>query len=244
MDKETKHVSVKAELKTEGDAAGTVSAVFSTFDVVDSDGDIVVASAFENGQQVPMAWAHDWREPVGKGAIHVTPEHARFDGAFFLQTERGNEAYKTTKAMGDLQEWSWGFRVSDARYEERDGQSVRVILKADVYEVSPVLKGAGVGTYTQSIKASPEGMTYADQAEAALAAVKALVDRTEALAAVRAQDGRRLSDAHMARLAALKDDLERIIGANVAPMPAKEAERLLLEYQRTRAMLAGVAVGD
>jgi len=241
MAKETKQVTVQAELKTEGDAAGSVSAVFSTFDVVDSDNDIVVASAFEDGQQAPMAWAHDWQKPVGKGVIHITPQHARFDGGFFLDTEAGAEAYSTVKAMGDLQEWSWGFRVLDAAYEERDGVSVRVITKADVFEVSPVLRGAGVGTHTQSIKeATTEGMTYKDEASAALAAAERFVTRTEALAATRAEDGRLLSDEHMKRLVALKTLIETVIGLNVAPRPAIDwadmERRLALYARRARAL--------
>ena len=44
----------------------------------------------------------------------VQEKQGVFDGGFFLETDAGLEAYKTVKAMGTLQEWSWGFRVVDA----------------------------------------------------------------------------------------------------------------------------------
>ncbi len=54
---ETKHVTTTASLKARGDE-GTVEAVFSTFGVVDRDGDVVLASAFTDGQPAPLVWAH------------------------------------------------------------------------------------------------------------------------------------------------------------------------------------------
>lgn len=148
---EEKSLTVPATLP-EGAPDGTLEAVFSTFDIVDSDGDIVAASAFTDGQQVPLTWAHDWTQPVGKGVIRVMPDRAVFAGQFFLDTAAGREAYQTVKNMGDLQEYSWGFRVLNSDYAERDGQDVRVITKAEVYEVSPVLVGANRQTGTLALK--------------------------------------------------------------------------------------------
>jgi hypothetical protein len=81
---------------------------------------------------------------------------------FFLDTTAGLDAYRTVKAMGDLQEWSWGFRVTDADYGEMDGATVRYIKGAELYEVSPVLVGANRDTATLAIKAA------AQQAKAAI----------------------------------------------------------------------------
>ncbi len=143
-------------LKGEG-PEGTVTAVFSTFGVVDKDMDIVEPSAFTPGQQVPMTWAHNWSMPVGRGVILLEQDRALFSGHFFMATQAGQEAYKTVKAMADLQEWSWGFQVLDAAYETRDGVPIRVIKKAQVYEVSPVLVGAGEDTATLAIKTGSPG---------------------------------------------------------------------------------------
>ncbi len=238
--------SVRAPLQLkQGGEPGSVTAVFSTFDVVDSDDDIVLASAFTHGQAVPMTWAHRWDMPVGKGQILVEETQAVFDGAFFIDTDTGLEAYRTVKAMGALQEWSWGFRVLDAVYEERDQKYIRIIKRAEVFEVSPVLVGAGVGTYTRDIKS---GMPYADQADAVLAAVRDLAERSKALAALRATDGRSLSDAHRKRLQDTMEALEAV-GAEIQallkaaePAPPVNVQQLYVEFQRTVATLNGVAI--
>ena len=142
---------ISLELK-EGEEGGLV-ACFSTFGIVDKDLDVVEASAFTPGQEVPLTWSHDWSAPVGKGTILVETDRALFSGRFFTETQAGQEAYKTVKAMGRLQQYSWGFSVLDSVFETRDGQPVRVIKKAQVYEVSPVLVGAGENTRTLAIKA-------------------------------------------------------------------------------------------
>lgn len=201
---ELKSLTVPASLP-DGAPDGSLEAVFSTFDIVDSDGDIVAASAFTDGQAVPLTWAHDWTQPVGKGVIRVLPDRAVFAGQFFLDTAAGREAYQTVKNMGDLQEYSWGFRVLDSDYAERDGQDVRVITKAEVYEVSPVLVGANRQTGTLALKrlltdGHESGLTFADEADAVLAAARRFAERAAALAATRAKDGRMLSAANVDRL--------------------------------------------
>ena len=63
MAAQTKRLSAPLTLKA--DDAGAVSAVFSVFDVIDGDGDVVTKSAFTAGQEVPLVWHHDWSQPVG-----------------------------------------------------------------------------------------------------------------------------------------------------------------------------------
>ncbi len=144
---ETKRLDV-----TLAQAEGTVTARFARVGVVDKDGDVVAASAFTPGQEVPMTWNHEWGDPVGKGIVKLVGEEVRLEGRFFLETARGREAYATVKAMGNLQEWSWGFRATAVQYEQREGRRVRVITGAELYEVSPVLVGAGRGTGTVALK--------------------------------------------------------------------------------------------
>lgn len=133
-------------------AEGSVTARFARVGVVDKDGDVVAASAFTAGQEVPMTWHHEWGEPIGKGVVRLVGEEVRLEGRFFLETARGREAYATVKAMGALQEWSWGFRATSVQYEQREGRRVRVITGTELYEVSPVLVGAGRGTGTVALK--------------------------------------------------------------------------------------------
>jgi len=145
----------KLTLKTAEDGGeGAFTAVFATLGVKDLDGDITVPGAFQEGQAVRIArWGHDWGDlPVGKGVIHADEKEAWVEGQFFLETQGGQEHYKTVKALGDLQEWSYGFDILEDARGEQDGEPVRLLKKLDVFEVSPVLLGAGIDTRTEAIK--------------------------------------------------------------------------------------------
>ena len=154
------------EFKTTDDEKGNVEAVFSVFNNLDSDGDVVLPGAIKSGfkdDQVPMVFAHKWDQPIGKGKIVQEDDKAVFKGKFFMGTEAGKEAYNLAKEMGDLQEWSFGFRINDYEVAEfqKDGESVgdvRYLKDLEVYEVSPVLVGANRETYTLAIKSGEEAI--------------------------------------------------------------------------------------
>lgn len=148
---ETVYKSASVTVKDEG--PGSVVAKFSTFDIVDRSGDIVRPSAFTDGQSVPMVWSHDWTKPIGKGVIRVTATHAEFHGSFF-RTSAGQEARETVREMGDLQEWSWGFRITGT--QRNDNIEGLDIVKAEPFEVSPVLVGANPQTSTLAVKSERE----------------------------------------------------------------------------------------
>lgn len=140
---------------------GTVQAIFCRFNVKDYDGDLILPEAFEDGAEVLIsAYGHKtwWGEmPVGRGVIRVDAEKAvaMLDGGFFLDTVGGKETFSVVKATGDLQEWSFGFDVletGELTEELRQRGVRRVIKKVLVYEVSPVMIGAGIDTETTSIK--------------------------------------------------------------------------------------------
>jgi uncharacterized protein YicC (UPF0701 family) len=105
-----------------------------------------------------------------------------------------------------------------------------------------VLIGAGMGTYTAAIKGHT---AYADEGEAVLAAVSTFVERSKALAAMRAKEGRVLSDANRKRLTGLLESLQAV-EADIAELlsatepPAKGADigRLFTEFQSIRFELA------
>ena len=151
------------DLEFKADGEGKVSAVFSVFNTLDSDGDVVVPEAIKSGFKsgsVPMVWAHKWDMPIGKGEIKSDGDKATFEGSFFMDTESGKEAYNLVKAMGDLQQWSFGYRVNDSeRGKFKSGDKdvdARYLKDLSVYEVSPVLVGANQDTYTMTIKSNKE----------------------------------------------------------------------------------------
>lgn len=135
---------------------GTVSAVFSTFNVIDSDGDVTMSDAFTNGAEVAIsAYGHtSWGGalPAGKGVIRTTKSEAILEGQFFMDTTHGKDTFAVVKAMGGRQQWSYGFDILDAAPGTFDGKDVQFLQKLDVHEVSPVLVGAGVNTRTLAAK--------------------------------------------------------------------------------------------
>ncbi|GAA4221514.1 hypothetical protein FHR32_005120 [Streptosporangium album] len=158
MDAKGLHVEIKDEVK------GQVKAVFSTFNVIDSDKDVTPPGAFEDGAPVLIsAYGHtSWQGelPVGKGTIRQTSKEAIFEGQFFMNTDHGKNAFLTVKELSDagLQEWSFGYDPVDYSFGEFDGQKVRFLNKLKVHEVSPVLLGAGVNTRTLSAKSAGPGI--------------------------------------------------------------------------------------
>lgn len=202
----------RPEFKATGDA-GEFRATIATLNVIDHEGDVTRPGAFAPGTPVKvMGWGHNWGAlAVGKGVIGADDTHAWVDGRFFLETDHGKQHYLTVKGLGDLQEWSYGYTVGQASYGEQEGRSVRFLEKLNVFEASPVMLGAGIGTGTDSIKSGTAGMTLDDHTAAVLAANAEYVDRLKALAALRAKEGRTLSTANMARLQGHHDALMTVV---------------------------------
>ena len=200
------------EFKVDGDEAGTVEAVFSVFNVRDYDGDVVKSGAIPNDTKVTVAWAHDWSKPVGKGTVTVDDNKAVFKGKFFTDTESGNEAYKIVKNMGADQEWSWGFKALetlDGNPENYEGLKTREITKVDIFEVSPVLRGANAHTETLAVKSRQQ--SFADQCKSTLDVVSSLVERAKSLADLRAKDNRTIGEASNEALLDIVDELQKCI---------------------------------
>lgn len=149
----TKTFQAAMEIKADGQP-GEFRAVFSTFNVIDKDGDVTLPGAFKEGAPVRISyWGHRWQDlPVGRGVIHADDKKAWVDGQFFLDTQAGKETYLTVKNLGDLQEWSYGYDIQDSETGQFDGQDVRFLKAIEVAEVSPVMLGAGIDTRTESIK--------------------------------------------------------------------------------------------
>ena len=147
------HVEVKSQDR------GEVSAIFSTYHLRDSDNDVVLPGAFEDGASVLISsYQHtSWQGalPAGKGRIRSTHSEAVLDGQFFMDTSHGRDTFAVVKSLAEsgLGEWSYGYDVLDSEPGEFDGQPVKFLRKVRVFEVSPVLRGAGVNTRTLAAKA-------------------------------------------------------------------------------------------
>lgn len=163
LHKTASRVSVKSADK------GEVSVVFSTLNVKDADGDVVVPGAFppDGTPVVISAYSHASQDfkggllPVGRGTLRSTDTEAIMDGAFFMDTTGGRDTFSVVKQLGELQEWSYSLEDVTSEPGMLNGEPVNFVKRIGrVKEVSPTLIGSGVGTRTLEVK-SHQGDTAA-----------------------------------------------------------------------------------
>jgi HK97 family phage prohead protease len=156
MNHETKTLTVEKM-----NASGQGLARLATLSGVDHDGDTYAKGAFtwkKGGEQwAPILPAHNRTAmPLGKARVYEDGDTVYAELHLNLATQAGRDWHETLKfdleKGGAVQEWSYGFAVLDHAKEQRDGQTVRVLKQVDVHEVSPVIRGAGIGTATLSLK--------------------------------------------------------------------------------------------
>ena len=156
------------ELKCPGDmdctcdeAEGYLKAAFCKFGDVDKDGDIVHAGAVGKQDVILSAYQHMSHRgalPVGKGRVYEEDGWGVFEGHLNMEMQSGRDHYSAMKFTGELQEFSWGFAVTEYTYTDGTSfwDSTLNIYKTEIYEVSPVLVGAGNGTHTMELKSARE----------------------------------------------------------------------------------------
>jgi hypothetical protein len=224
----------RVEIKDED--KGEVTAVFATLGVIDSDGDVTVKGAFDNGAKVRIsAYGHSsWNGtlPVGKGSIREVGDEAILDGRFFLDTPAGADTFKVVKELGadGLQEWSYGYDPVEYSFGEFEEQQVRFLNKLKVHEVSPVLLGAGIGTRLLTAKS---GMKFGEHVEAVMADVDALTTRAAEVVALRSEKGKAISDVSadlLGRLAVSVKRLEELLAGPATDTTADDVAREFARY--------------
>lgn len=215
-----------AEFKTIDDAEGIAEMIVSVFHNIDDGGEIVMPGFFagsierrKTGDGRPRAkgvWAHDWSKPVAKtlDARELPPGDPGLPadirdfgglwvrGQFNLATQRGRESFSDLQ-FGTVDEFSIGYSVIRDEWDKETG--VTRLREGEWYEWSPVLAGMNPLTALVGTKSR-----YLDHSEATLAVVREWVERTKALAALRVQDGRDLSDEHRERLAKALTGVEEV----------------------------------
>jgi len=223
---------------------GEVTAVFATLGVKDSDGDVTLPGAFEDGAEVVIsAYGHtSWQGllPVGKGTIREVGDEAILSSQFFMDTQAGKDTFTVVKNLGARGEWSYGFDPVKYSFGEHDGEQVRFLESVKVFEVSPVLLGAGVGTRTLAAKAS--GLRFGDDVSAVLAEVDRITVRAADVMAMRAEKGKGLSEDSRSlleqlhsRVKALQTVLDEQVGETEASPLRAAIEAEFLRFTRPRA---------
>ena len=137
---------------------GSFEARFAQLNVMDRDGDVIPTGAVGNQRVSISAWQHEHRQlPVGIGETFEEDGFAVVRGRFLTETTIGMDTYRTIKAMGDRTEWSFGFFVDAIEFRDFEGQPrVPHLTKLDIFEVSPVYRGAGIDTETTDIKSATD----------------------------------------------------------------------------------------
>ena len=228
------------------DEQGYIEAAFAQLNVVDADKDVTVKGAFPS-KDVPMsAYGHtSWEGalPICKGSISEDGDWAVFSGRFFVNTTHGHDAYVTVKGLGELAEYSYGFNILDSAPATYDGVTVRELRSLDVFEVSPVLKGAGVGTHTLTIKSDAPGTDapYAEHLAWYADGLSALIERTVDRMTFRESEGRKLSRNDLDRLRAIRDVLVKHLDALDDLLTEPEDPAVLERRQRSLEVLIETA---
>ncbi len=240
MNKSFSSVEIKDATK------GTVSAVFSTFNVIDKDGDVTLPGAFTDGQPVVISnFQHtswDGAPPLGKGVIRVEADETILDGQFFMNTQHGKEAFSTVKQLSDagLQEWSYSLHNVKSHRGQMDGKDVNFLESIFVKEVSPVMIGAGVNTRTLAIKNGD--LKFSEHKEAVLTALSELAKRATEVVTLRAEQHKSFSwanDLHQ-QIEAEASRLKACIDEHTPTTTNEDEAALQREYLRFVALTQGV----
>jgi HK97 family phage prohead protease len=126
----------------------------SIFNIADKGGDVVLKGAFAGaGQQVPLLWQHDSKEPVGFVERLVEDGRGLRIVARVVASGRGADAAALLRA-GAIDGLSFGYRVKAARPDRLRG--VRELAAVELVEVSlvtfpmqPLARVLGFSTVTE-----------------------------------------------------------------------------------------------
>ena len=144
------------------DAQGEATVVIATKNNgPDSDGDTYAKEVLGGEQSALILPAHDSMSvPLGKARVYESPEDIRADMKFNLDIPAADQWFKALQfdmTNGkSKQEYSFGYRILKSSPETIDGQRVQQIEKLDIFEVSPVVRGAGNHTRTVDIKSEKD----------------------------------------------------------------------------------------
>lgn len=234
--------------KAEDDGPGTFEGLGAAFHNVDHGGDVILPGAFKDAISeflyrgfVPVG--HDWMAlPVGTIEEAKETDDGLYFKALYHTTQAAQDARTVVKERmerGKFVGLSIGFLPDYEEGVEFRDDGVRVIKRVkELAEISivtvPMNREAGV--------ASAKSMTFNDEADTALAAVKGLIERTRSLADLRVKEGRTLSAANRTRLSGISDQMREAAKALDVILaetdPEREKSKLTqVEMYRLRARL-------
>jgi hypothetical protein len=178
---------------------GEVTAVLATYNTKDLDNDVLLPGSVADGTTVVLSsYNHESMVgtglPVGRGKLRSTATELIMDGHFWIESmPEARSAFAVVKEMGAEQPWSWGYKAIDHYPGELNGERVRYLAKVRIFEASPVIQAASIGSRTLSAKhATPEGL------RSELAAMRTkLFGPGQASRTVTVEELRRIRDSHL-----------------------------------------------
>lgn len=160
--------TLDVEIKAIGeDGDGRFQAYASTFDVVDSYGDMVIKGAFldslaeygSKGQGIPLYWRHRMDDPfmlIGQTLEAKEDPHGLWVDCSLLDTNNAKQVHALLKA-GLVRQMSFAYDVLEAAWVDRkpeDGGSYYELRKLKIHEVSVVPVGANQDTEVLAVKSA------------------------------------------------------------------------------------------
>jgi HK97 family phage prohead protease len=143
------------------DAQGTFEAIVAVFGNVDLAGDRIVKGAFadslkaweQKGRPIPVVFSHDWQNLDAH--IGEVLEAKETDEGLWVKAQLDMEDPKAAKVFrlmksGRLVEFSFAYDV----LEEKLQNGANELLKLDVIEVGPTLKGMNPATQLLGVKST------------------------------------------------------------------------------------------
>lgn len=134
-----------AEMSVEGDTLHGVVHVFGTRTLRDGIWHQMSPSVFEDVSGVLAYYAHDTAKPLGKPALEIVGKKLMYG------LRLGNQSYandlRENMAQGVMNFMSFGMIAQDWKdSRQKDGSTVRLHTKSNVYDISPVSMPAFSGT--------------------------------------------------------------------------------------------------
>ena len=149
-------LDVKCTPDTPEGADLTARLVVATMGVVDKDDDILAPGSVGRQECFAGPWGHTIARgacPIGRAGLHEDGDKLIADVKFWGGIQSAVETWISLREGSDLAEVSFGLLPMKWSWNQ---DYVRVIEQMDVFEVSPVLRGAGVGTGVLSVKEAKE----------------------------------------------------------------------------------------
>jgi HK97 family phage prohead protease len=222
---------------------------------VDSYGEILAPGCFAQDLPKFLADGfigglnHNWDQPIGRPVAAAEDQRGLYCRAELVDTPHAAECHTLIKA-GVCRKLSIGFRsltrefvdhLDDVRKYwdsvsytptdedlDRASHGATILRRVRLYELSPVMKPANEACEITHVKAGATrgGLRLEEQLDAALAAVAEACERTEQVAAKRAESGRSVSPARRATLLRIRDRVDAALRATASTVDPEEVLRL------------------